>query len=500
MDVSYDCELNLSKDFEPTSFKEVASHYEWKEAMQKEYDSLIKNDTWKLVDPPLGTKPIGCKWVYKNKYKANCSLDKHNARLVAKCFARKEGVDYEETFAPIAKWATIRTLFALAAHNGWKVHQMDVKTAFLNGDLKENVFMSQPEGFAMEGHEHKVCKLVKSLYGLKQALRAWYEKLTEHLLKLNFNHFDLDDATLFVKKVGKTVLYLVVYVDDLLMIGKNESYIASIKKELGKSFEMTDLGYVHYYPGIEVTQHPKSIFLSEKKYIGDLLNMFGMIECNPLTTPMEQNLKLTSIEGNEFEEATKFMQKPCEGHWSAAKRVLKYLKGTQDFGIKYTQVDDFSLIGYSDSDFDGDKETGVSTSGYAMSLGSGAVSWRSRKQSIPANSTIEVEYVAAAEATEEIVWLRKILEDLQVKQVQSTPLMIDNTSAIKLAKNPKFHDRTKHINTKYHLTRHHVEAKTIHLCHCSTNEQIADIFTKVLGREKLERFRMILGLTNIPSD
>eukprot|EP00253_Pinus_taeda_P027800 PITA_27800 len=235
------------------------------------------------------------------------------------------------------------------------------------------------------------------------------------------------------------------------MTRNNENYISSIKKELGKSFEMTDLGYVHYYLGIEVTQHPKSIFLSRKKYIGDLLNRFGMTERNPLTTPIEQNLKLTSIEGKEFEDATKFMQKPCEGHCSTAKRVLRYLKGTQDFGIKYTQVDDFSLIGYSDSDFDGDKETQVSTSGYGMSLGSGAVSWRSCKQSIPANSTTEAEYVATAEATIEIVCLRKILKDLQVKQVQSTPLMIGNTSEINLAKNPKFHDRTKHINTKYHL-------------------------------------------------
>eukprot|EP00253_Pinus_taeda_P008618 PITA_08618 len=233
--------------------------------------------------------------------------------------------------------------------------------------------MSQPEGFAVKGHEHKVCKLVKSLYRLKQAPRAWYEKLTEHLLKLNCKYYDLDDATLFVKKVG-IVVYLVVYVDDLLMTGNNESYIASIKKELGKSFEMIDLGYVHYYLGIEVTQHPKSIFVSQKKYIGDLLNIFGMTECNPLTIPMEQSLKLTSIEGKEFDHATKFMQKPCEGHWSAAKRVPRQLKGTQDFGIKYTQVDDFSLIGYSDSYFDGDKETGVSTSGYAVSLGSGAVS------------------------------------------------------------------------------------------------------------------------------
>ena len=174
---------------------------------------------------------------------------------------------------------------------------MDVETTFLNGGLHEKVFMSHLEGFVVKGQEHKVCKLIKYLYGLKQAPRAWYEKLIEHLLKLDFKHFDLDDATLFVKKVGKIVVYLVVYVDDLLMTGNNESYIESMKKELKKGFEMTDLGYVHYYLGIEVTQRPKFIFLSQKKFIGDLLNKFGMDECNPLTTPMEQNLKLPSIEG-----------------------------------------------------------------------------------------------------------------------------------------------------------------------------------------------------------
>eukprot|EP00253_Pinus_taeda_P014432 PITA_14432 len=267
--------------------------------MQKEYDALIKNGTWKLVDPPLGTKPIGCKWVFKNNYKVDGSLDKHKVRLVAKGFSQKEGVDYEETFAPIAKWATIRTLFALEEHNGWKVHQMDVKTAFLNGDLKENVFMSQPKGLVVKGQEHKVCKLVKSLHGLKQA-------------------------------------------------------------------------------------------------------PFGMTKCKPLTTPVEQNLKLTSTKRKEFEDATKFMQKPCEGHWSTAKKVLKNLKGTQDFGLKYTQVSDFIFIGYSDSDFDGDKEIGVSTLGYVMSLESRVVSWRSCKESIPTDSTTEAEYVAAVEATKEL--------------------------------------------------------------------------------------------------
>eukprot|EP00253_Pinus_taeda_P021791 PITA_21791 len=202
---------------------------------------------------------------------------------------------------------------------------------------------------------------------------------------------------------------------------------------------MTDLGYVHYYLGIEVTQHPKSIFLSQKKYIGDLLNRFGMKECNPLTTPKEQNLKLTSIEGKEFEDATKYRQ---------LVGSLDYLTTTRpDISFVVGILSKFMQKPY----FDGDKETGVSTSGYAMNLGSGVVSWRSHKQSVLADSTREAKYVAAAEATKEIVWLRKILEDLQVKQVQSTPLMIDNTSAIKLAKNLKFHDQTKHINTKYHM-------------------------------------------------
>eukprot|EP00253_Pinus_taeda_P029940 PITA_29940 len=290
--------------------------------------------------------------------------------------------------------------------------------------------MSSLGGLVVKDYEHEAIQTCDALYGLKQAPRAWYEKLTEHLLKINSNHFDLDDATLFVKKVGKTVVYLVVYVDDLLITGNNESYIASIKKELGKSFEMTDLVYVHYYLGIEVTQHPKSIFLSQNKYSGDLLNRLGMTECNPLSTPMEQNLKLTSIEGKEFEDATKYRQ---------LVGSLIYLTTTRP-DISFSVGILSSLIGYSHSNFDGDKETGLSTLGYAMSLGSGVVSWRSRKQSVPADSTTEAEYVAAAEAMKEIVWLRKILEDLQVKQVQSTPLMIEDTSAIKLAKNPKFHD------------------------------------------------------------
>eukprot|EP00253_Pinus_taeda_P012525 PITA_12525 len=284
---------------------------------------------------------------------------------------------------------------------------MDVKTAFLNGDLKEDVYMFQPEGFFVKGKEQKVYKLMNYFYGLKQAPRAWYEKLTEHLLKLNYKHFDLDDATLFVKKVGRSVVYLVVHVDDLMITGNNDEYISSIKKELKKVFDMTNLGLLHYYLGIEVDQKPQHIFISQKKYVGIL---------------------------------SRFMHHPCEGHWVAAKIVLEYLNGTQTYGIKYTKVLDFHLVGYSDFDIDGDKENGVSTSGYFMNLGSTSISWRSRKQSVPADSTTEAKYVAVAQATKEIIWLRKILEDLREKQKASNPLFVDNSFAIQLAKNPKFHD------------------------------------------------------------
>ena len=258
----------------------------------------------------------------------------------------------------------------------------------------------------------------------------------------------------------------------------NDEFISSIKKELEKVFNMTDLGLLRYYLGIEVDQKPRHIFISQKKYVGKLLNKYSMMDCNPVATPMEQNLKLASEEGKSFEYPTKyrqlvgsliylsvthlditfvvrilsrFMHHPCEEHWVVAKRVLKYLNGTQTYNIKYTKFLDFHLAGSLDSNFDGDKGNGVSTSGYLMNPKLAAISWRSHKQSIPADSTTEAEYVAAAQATNEIIWLQKILEDLEEKQKSSTPLFVGNSSEIQFTKNPKFHDRTKHINTKHHL-------------------------------------------------
>lgn len=206
--------------------------------MKKEYDALIKNETWRLVDPLVEIKPIRCKWVCKINYKLDGLFDKYKEKLVAEGYAQKEGVDYTKTFSPTTKWGTIRTLFSLVAQNSWKIHHMDVKTTFLNGDLKNDVYMFQPKGFVVKGKEKNVYKLIKALYKPKQASYAWYEKFTEHLLTLNYKLFYLDDANIFVKNIGKSIAYLVVYVDDLMITRNNDDYIISVKRELLKVFDM----------------------------------------------------------------------------------------------------------------------------------------------------------------------------------------------------------------------------------------------------------------------
>jgi hypothetical protein len=288
---------------EPTTFAEAMKHKEWQQAMVDEYDLVIANGTWKLVDCPTNVKPIDCKWVYRIKYKANGEVDKYKARLVQKDLL-KEGIDYEETFSPTTKWNTIRMVINLAAQYGWTLHQMDVKSAFLNGDLKEEVYMTQPLGFEVEGKEHKVCKLIKALYGLKQAPRAWYAKMDEYLRHVGFHRSESDD-TLYYRMQGQNLVIIVLYVDDLIITGNYEDHIKQVKQELQKGFKMTDLGPLRYYLGVEVSQQRHQIFLNQTKYATYLLKKFGMENCKPSLTPMEKNLKLSKFEGGELVNSTK---------------------------------------------------------------------------------------------------------------------------------------------------------------------------------------------------
>eukprot|EP00253_Pinus_taeda_P009525 PITA_09525 len=432
---------NLHSIFEPQTYSEAKGTSEWEQAMEAEFQSLQKNHTWTLSDLPTRKRPISCKWVYKVKYKADGTLDKYKARLVARGFSQKEGIDYKKTFAPTAKMSTIRLVLALVAQFNWKVHQMDVKSAFLNGDLQEEVYMTQPPVFKVAGQEQKVCRLVKALYGLKQAPRAWYMKIDQYLTDHGFQRSP-SDANLYIKHTGDDILSVVVYVDDLIITGGSAHLIHGNKQDLCSTFDMTDLGLLHYCLGVEVWQTENNIFLSQSKYAKNLVDRFRMQDCKPTTTPMEPGLKLSAQSSSPFVDETLFRQ---------LVGSLIYLTATRpDISFAVSYISRFMSAPKVDHWI-------VAKPGYVFSLGSGAVTWTSKKQQAVAVSSTEAEYRGAIKASCEAVWLRSMLADMHVSQTGPTPLFCDNQEVLKLAKNPVFHERTKHVEIHYHYIRQLVE-------------------------------------------
>ena len=418
--------------------------------------------------------------------------------------------------------STIRLVLALAAQFNWTVHQMDVKSAFLNGDLQEEVYMTQPPGFKVANQSQKVCRLVKALYGLKQAPRAWYMKIDKYLTDHGFQRSP-SDANLYIKHTGDDILFVVVYVDDLIITGSSAHLIHGIKQDLCSTFDMTDLGLLHYCLGVEVWQTENNIFLSQSKYARNLVERFRMQDCKPTTTPMEPGLKLSAQSSSPLVDETlfrqlvgsliyltatrpdisfavsyisRFMSAPKADHWIAAKRVLRYVRGTLDYGLLYTRSSDPTLSGYTDSDWAGSVDDRKSTAGYVFSLGSGAITWASKKQQAVALSSTEAEYRGAVKASCEAVWLRRMLADMHVSQAGPTPLFCDNQGVLKLAKNPVFHERTKHVEIHCHYIRQLVEDGSIQLLYVPTTEQPTDIFTKPLGPDKFVKFRGSIGVVN----
>jgi len=516
---------NIMNVEEPIDYEQAKQHEPWINAMNDEYASLMKNQTWELVELPENKVPIGSKWLYKTKFKADGTIDKFKARLVAKGYAQQEGIDYEDTFAPVAKLNTIRLLIALATKHHWNIHQLDVKSAFLNGDLKEEVYLVQPEGFVKQGQEHLVCRLRKALYGLKQAPRSWYVKIDTFFLQNGFVK-SKNDPNLYVKKDEKgNVALISLYVDDLIITGSAHKLIEEIKVQLSQVFEMKDLGELHYCLGIEVWREPGKTLITQSKYTKEILKKFNMTACKAMSTPLEQNAKLYREDGSKEADGTlyrqlvgslnyltttrpdiaysvsilsQFMAKPSGNHWNAAKKVLRYLKGTVNLGIMYTDESDVVLTGFSDSDWAGNPDDRRSTSGYAFHIGSGVVSWSSKKQPTVSLSSTESEYKALTNATCEAIWLRRILADLEEAQSGSTCINCDNQSAIKLAHNPVYHARTKHVELQYHFVREKIESNEIGLIFCNTKDNVADIFTKPLGKIKFEVFRSQLGIVENP--
>ncbi|KAG8501219.1 hypothetical protein CXB51_003321 [Gossypium anomalum] len=451
-------------------------------AMADEIAMIEKNQTWELVPRPANRKVIGG-------------------------FSQKYGLDYLETFAPVAGLDTIRLLIALAAQKQWKIHQLDVKFAFLNGFLEEEIYIDQPQGFVVSGKEQMVYRLKKALYGLKQAPRAWYARIDTYLVSLGFNR-SASEPTLYVKKnEAKIQLIVSLYVDDLLVTGGDQHMLAVFRAKMKDMFEMSNLGLMTYFLGMEVQQAHSEIFLGQKTFAAKILSKLSMENCKTTSTPMAVRAKLSSQEGYEQVSETdysslvgcllyltttrpdimyavsmlsRFMHCCNKQHLQAAKRVLRYIKGTLSYGLKFSRSEGLKLIGYSDSDWAGSKDNMKSTSGYAFTLGSAMFCWSSKKQSIVAQSTAEAEYVVAARAVNQAIWLRKILSDLNLYQKEATKIFCDNKSAVAIAKNPIFHGRTKHFSIKLHVVREMEQAREIELVHCNSEDQVADIFTKAL--------------------
>ena len=510
---------------EPSRYSEAvngpeASH--WKKAIESEYNSLIQCNTWKLVRLPTGRKAIGCKWVFKKKYNSKGLIERYKARLVALGYAQVEGIDYDETFAPVARFTSIRLVLALAALLDLDIFQMDVDTAFLNGVLEEDIYMKQPMGFIDASKKDLVCKLKRGLYGLKQSPRIWNANIDEFLKGLGYKACGPDHCLYVLwSNTGKFII-VVLYVDDLIITGNDSTMLTNLKAQLSRKYKMKDLGELHWCLGMRVTRDrkKKTIKLDQAKYIGDVLKRFNMTECKPVATPAEPSVKLTKNTGSTNSNVpymsavgslmyamvgtrpdiafavgavSRYASNPGDEHWRAVKRILRYLKGTAEKGLLFsgsTTSVGVNVIGYSDADWAGCHDDRRSTTGYLFQLGGAAISWSSKKQKTTALSSTEAEYMALAATIKEAMWLRSLLREAGFPQKKPTVIYEDNQSCMLFSKNPGKHDRTKHIDIRYHYVREQVvEFKNVTLIYKPTDEMVADMNTKPLGGAKFLKFR-----------
>ena len=392
---------------EPQTMEEALSSdhaKEWKEAADSEYESLIENETWEHVELPSGRKPIGCKWVFKVKHRSNGKVEQFKGCLVAKGYDQKYGIDYDETFSPVVRFSSIRALIALAVQNGMLLHQMDVVTAFLNGKLDEEIYMQQPKGYIRFGEEHLVCKLKKSLYGLKQSPRCWNKVFQEYLESIGFKQ-NTADPCVFCRTVG-TMAVIAVYVDDLILSIKTSQEMQEAKESLQARFKMKDMGKLHYCLGISIEQEEdeKCVWIHQKQYILSIIEKYGLTDAKTSPTPADLSVKLEKDDGFSKEVdpiayqsmvgsllyaaiatrpdisyavgvVSKFNSKPTEAHLTAVKRIVRYLKGTVDMGLRYHKSENGILLGYSDADWAGDMYDRHSTTGNLFLMAGGAISW-----------------------------------------------------------------------------------------------------------------------------
>ncbi|RZB42467.1 Retrovirus-related Pol polyprotein from transposon TNT 1-94 [Glycine soja] len=467
-------DYNTGAENDPETFDQAMSCKEsnlWYDAMKDEMNSMQSNKVWNLVKMPNGAKAIRCKWVFKTKRDSLGNIERYKARLVVEGFTQKEGIDYTKTFSPVSKKDSLRIILALVAHFDLELQQMDVKTTFLNGDLEEEVYMKQLKDFSSNSGEHLVCKLNKSIYGLKQASRQWYLKFHGIISSFGFEENPMDQC-IYHKVSGSKTCFLVLYVDDILLAANDRGLLHEVKQFLSKNFDMKDMGDASMSSALRfieidlegdrfnLNQFPKNDFEREQmKNIPYALVVGSLMYAQVCTRP-----DIAFAVGM----LGKYQSNPGIDHWRAAKKVPRYLQGTKDYMLMYRQTNNLDVIGYSDSDFAGCVDSRRSTSGYIFMMTGGAISWRSVKQSLTTTSTMEAEFVSCFEATSQGVWLKSFISGLKIVDTISRPLRIfcDNSAVVFMAKNNKSGSRSKHIDIKYLAIRERVKDKKVRMGDC----------------------------------
>ncbi|KAL2239868.1 UNVERIFIED_CONTAM: Retrovirus-related Pol polyprotein from transposon RE1 [Sesamum indicum] len=511
---------SLSALQEPRSYEEASQYPEWRAAMNEEIQALEKNQTWKLTPLPPGKRAIGNKWVYKVKLRADGSIERYKARLVAKGYNQVEGVDYIESFSPVAKAVTVRLFLTLAAAKGWALQQLDVNNAFLHGHLDEDIYMFPPAGCKVG--PGLVCKLERSLYGLKQASRQWNVELTMRLQEFGFVQC-AHDHCLFILHTGRGLISLLVYVDDILLAGDCIDELQRVKSYLHDLFTIKDIGDARYFLGLEIARNSDGIYLAQTKYIQDIIADTGLQQAKAVSTPFPTGLKLCSDAGallqapdsyrrlvgrllylsftrpdisHSVQQLSQFLNHPCDVHWNAALHVVRYLKGCPSLGLFLPAVNSLELQGYCDADWASCSDSRRSLTGFCIFLGPALVSWKTKKQSTVSRSSAEAEYRSLAATVCELRWLSFLLADFGVPLVLPVSLFCDNKAALHILANPVFHERTKHIEIDCHLVRDAYKDGFIAPVLVRSFTQLADTFTKALPLKIFSSILSKLGLVS----